>query len=334
MSHKMVTYEKSQKIVIIGTGGTIAGRGASDTDLTGYTAGVVTIESLLTEIPALAEEGPLESIQFSNIESSNITMTDWIGLARLVEREAARADVDGIVITHGTDSMEETAYFLNLTVHTRKPVVITGAMRPSGALSADGPLNLLTAIQVSRDSLSYNRGVLVLMNNRIFGAREVTKSNTTNVDTFVSPEYGQLGTVQDGVVFFFHQTERVHTADSVFDVGKLDSLPNVALLYAYAGMDSAMLTGVLASNPDGLVVAGLGHGTIPLQIREGLKSFHKPIIRASRTGSGLVTAVPSDAELSLLPSGNLHPVKARILLMLAISVTKERDCISKYIATY
>lgn len=323
-----------KKIVIIGTGGTIAGKGSSGTDLTGYTSGVVALTDLLSEIPALAEEGPLESIQFSNIESSDITTAQWIALANLVEREVAKEDVEGVVITHGTDSMEETAYFLNLTVHTKKPVILTGAMRPSGAISADGPLNVLTAIQVGRDSASYNRGVLVVMNGRIFAARDVTKMMTANVDTFGSPTYGQLGTIQDGATYFFRHTDRCHTAASIFNVSSVESLPRVALLYAYAGIEAAILEGVLNTKPEGIVVAGLGHGTIPKQLRAVLASCKIPIIRASRTGNGLVTSVPGDEVLHLLPAGDLLPAKARILLMLALSVTKERDCISQYIATY
>ena len=172
------------KIALIGTGGTIAGKGTSNTDLTGYTAGVLGLDEILASVPGTKPYGPYTYAQFSNIESSDITVNHWLELSKLVQKLVNRDDIGGVVITHGTDSMEETAYFLNLTVHTDKPIVITGSMRPAGAISADGPINLLQAIQVARTPSSVGKGVVVVLNGYIDGARDVSKCNTTNVATF------------------------------------------------------------------------------------------------------------------------------------------------------
>ena len=192
-----------KKIALIGTGGTIAGQGASDTDLTGYTAGVLGLDEILASVPGTEPYGPYTYIQFSNIESSDITVKHWLDLSKLVQQLVDQDDIGGVVITHGTDSMEETAYFLNLTVHTDKPIVVTGSMRPAGAISADGPINLLQAIQVARTPETAGKGVVVVLNGYIDGARDVSKCNTTNVATFDSPLVGHLGIVQDGIAHYY-----------------------------------------------------------------------------------------------------------------------------------
>ena len=258
-----------KKIALIGTGGTIAGQGASDTDLTGYTAGVLGLDEILASVPGTEPYGPYTYIQFSNIESSDITVKHWLDLSKLVQQLVDQDDIGGVVITHGTDSMEETAYFLNLTVHTDKPIVVTGSMRPAGAISADGPINLLQAIQVARTPETAGKGVVVVLNGYIDGARDVSKCNTTNV-----------------------------------------------LLTCYGGMDDMVPMSVVATNPDGLILTGLGHGTIPQNVRQITQNTKFPTVRASRTGSGMVSAVPQDTLAGYLVSDTLSPQKARILLML------------------
>ena len=314
----------TKKIAIIGTGGTIAGQGASDTDLTGYTAGVLPLEEIISSVPGVRDYGPFVCNQFCNIESSDITLFQWVRLSKLVQKCVDNDDIAGVVITHGTDSMEETAYFLHLTVHTDKPIVITGSMRPAGAVSADGPINLLQAIQVARTPESYNKGVLVVMNGYIDGARDVTKMNTTNVATFGSPNTGHLGIVQDGIAQYYMCPFRKHTMESEFGLPEDDDLPRVEILTCYAGIEEIMGLAIVATNPSGLILAGLGHGTIPEPIRKVTSNLPIPVVRASRTGSGIVSKVPQDVEAGYFVCDSLSPQKARILLMLALQ--KERTC--------
>lgn len=327
-----MTYDK--KIILIGTGGTIAGQGASETDLTGYTSGVLSLEAILAAVPGVDEYGPFEYHQFSNIESSDISEQQWIDLANLVQDSVERDDVEGIVITHGTDSMEETAFFLNLTVHTDKPVVVTGSMRPSGAVSADGPINLLQAMQIVRTPSSTGKGVLVALNGMIDGAREVTKTNTTDVSTFNSPLVGHLGIVQDGVAHFYKFSTRRHTNQSEFDCRQLNVLPKVHIIYCYAGIQEETAVVVLGTKPAGVILSGLGHGTIPQNIRNVTERINIPVVRASRTGSGIVSAVPTDKRADYLVSDSLNPQKARILLALGLTKTADRNELRRMFGEY
>ncbi|MDU7910494.1 MAG: asparaginase [Veillonella parvula] len=304
------------KIALIGTGGTIAGKGTSNTDLTGYTAGVLGLDKILASVPGTKPYGPYTYTQFSNIESSDITVNHWLELSKLVQ------------------SMEETAYFLNLTVHTDKPIVITGSMRPAGAISADGPINLLQAIQVARTPSSVGKGVIVVLNGYIDGARDVSKCNTTNVATFDSPLVGHLGIVQDGVAHYYKVSTRRHTQDSVFDVSKLSELPRVVIMTCYGGMDDMVPMSVVATNPDGLILTGLGHGTIPQNVRQITQNTKFPTVRASRTGSGMVSAVPQDALANYLVCDTLSPQKARILLMLGLTKTKNLKKLQQFFHEY
>ena len=322
------------KIALIGTGGTIAGKGTSNTDLTGYTAGVLGLDEVLASVPGTKPYGPYTYTQFSNIESSDITVNHWLELSKLVQKLVNRDDIGGVVITHGTDSMEETAYFLNLTVHTDKPIVITGSMRPAGAISADGPINLLQAIQVARTPSSVGKGVIVVLNGYIDGARDVSKCNTTNVATFDSPLVGHLGIVQDGVAHYYKTSTRRHTQDSVFDVSKLTELPRVVIMTCYGGMDDMVPMSVVATNPEGLILTGLGHGTIPQNVRQITQNTKFPTVRASRTGSGMVSAVPQDALANYLVCDTLSPQKARILLMLGLTKTKNLKKLQQFFHEY
>lgn len=321
------------KIVIIGTGGTIAGRGSSATDLTGYAAGSFSIDSLLDTVPTLDEYGPFEAEQFSNIESSDITPRQWADLSQRVNFWCAQEEVTGVVITHGTDSLEETAYFLQLTVNSSKPVVLTGAMRPATGLCAEGPLNLLNAVQTVRNKESEGKGVLVLLNNYLDNARDVRKTNTTNVATFGNQTFGHMGIVQDGKPFFYNVSTRKHTINSIFK-NWVGALPKVEILHLYAGISLELIKAVLNTPLDGLVVTGLGHGTIPTQVRELFKNCKIPVVRASRTNSGMVTRLASDTEGPYLASDSLTAEKARILLMLGLTQTKNLAQLQNYFGEY
>lgn len=324
----------SKKIILIGTGGTIAGQATSETDLTGYQSGVLTLQDILGSVPGVSQFGPFEYNQFANIESSDITTQQWIELSNVVQNYVDCDDVEGVVITHGTDSMEETAYLLHLTVHTNKPIVITGSMRPSSTISADGPINLLQAMQVVRTPESVGKGVLITLNGYIDSAREVTKMNTTNVATFGSPNLGHIGIIQDGVAHFYGISTRRHTMDSEFSCKDMKRLPQVEILYCYAGIEDIIGLALLATSPEGLILVGLGHGTIPKTIRKVTERLEIPVVRSSRTGSGIVSVVPTDHRSQYLVSDSLNPAKARILLALGLSKGMNKDELAQLFKVY
>ena len=214
---------------ILATGGTIAGSAASATQTTGYEAGKIGIQTLIDAVPQMKVDGE----QIVKISSNNMDTPTLLKLANRVNELLAHDDVQGIVITHGTDTLEETAYFLNLTVHSDKPVVLVGAMRPATAMSADGPMNLLNAVRVAVSKDAVGKGVMITMNDEINGARDVTKTNTTNVATFKAPELGVLGYVAGGKVKFYKESTRRHTTKSEFDVKGLTELPRVDIVYSH-----------------------------------------------------------------------------------------------------
>src|SRR5258706_1255963 len=225
---------KLANVTILATGGTIAGTGATSTTTVGYTAATVGVARLIEAVPELKKVANVSGEQVFQIASENMNNDYWLKLAKRVNELLAQTDVDGIVITHGTDTIEETAYFLNLVVKSRKPVVIVGAMRPSTAISADGPINLYNAVTLAGSEEAVGKGVLVVLNDQINGARDVTKTNTANADTFRSWELGFLGYMQDNKPHFYRVSTRKHTADTEFDVGKLETLPAVDIVYRYA----------------------------------------------------------------------------------------------------
>ena len=324
---------KNIKIMVIGTGGTIAGTGNGSSALTEYKSGSIGVDDLMQAVPALAQYGPFESVQFSNIDSSEMSPYRWVRLALLINEVAKRDDIGGIVITHGTDTMEETAYFLHLTVHTKKPVVMTGSMRPATALSADGPVNLLQAVQVARSENAGNQGILVVMNGYIDSAREVTKLHTTDVSTFGNTQLGHVGCVQNGKAYFYYTSCRKHTSNSEFVLREEVELPSVGIVNLYGGMDTEILS-MVASRSQGLVIGGFGHGTLPQEVRDNLKKITIPKVRSSRIGNGIVSSNSSDVEEGLIVSDSLSPVKARILLMLALQQERSRDDLERIFATY
>ena len=324
---------KDTKIMIIGTGGTIAGTGNGSSALTEYRAGSIGVDDLMQAVPALEEYGPFESVQFSNIDSSEMSPYRWGHLAMLVNEVAKRDDIGGIVITHGTDTMEETAYFLQLTVNTCKPVVMTGSMRPATALSADGPVNLLQAVQVARSKNAWNQGVLVVMNGYIDSAREVAKLHTTDVATFGNTQLGHMGCVQNGQAYFYYTPCRKHTSESEFILHNEVEFPAVGIVNLYGGMDTEILN-MVASRSQGLVIGGFGHGTLPQGVRDTLKKIAIPKVRSSRIGNGIVSSNSSDVKEGFIVSDSLSPVKARILLMLALQQERSREELERIFATY
>lgn len=328
-----------EKIIILGTGGTIAGSATSQTNLTGYKSGDITIEALLATVPELDTYGPIEGEQFCNIESSDMTADLWLSLAKRVQTLVEQEDVAAVVITHGTDSLEETAYFLQLAVATDKPIVMTGAMRPSTALSPDGPLNILQAVQVARTKEAAHKGVLIVMNGYIDSASFIQKTDTTHVETFASHPFGHCGVVQEGKAYFVQTLAKKRGIDfwqrgSILEVEKL---PKVEVVYLYPDMDLALLSLFEKINTKAIVLAGLGHGTIPCHLWNTLKALSDKgiiLVRASRTAMGLVTDLPGDKELGLIPAYGLSPFKVRMLLRLALTKKFTKEDIQQLLLNY
>jgi L-asparaginase len=324
-------------VTILATGGTIAGVAASATETKDYKAGVLDVKNLIGSVPGLDKIARISGEQIANIDSSKITNEIWLKLANRANELLMEKSVDGIVITHGTDTMEETAYFLNLVVKSDKPVVIVGSMRPSTAVSADGPLNLLNAVVLASSKEAQGRGVLVALNERINGARDVTKTNTTGVETFSSREFGCLGYVLDNKVYFSQRSDKRHTTRSEFSVQGLTSLPRVDILYGHADDNRDLADASVKAGAQGIVHAGVGNGGIFPVTKDVLKdAIGKGIVvvRASRTGSGIVTPYEEYDRYGFLPAGSLNPQKSRILLMLALTKTKDLKEIRRIFEEY
>ena len=327
-----------KNIKIIATGGTIAGRAASSTQLTGYTAGAYSVEDLLSSVPALGDIAHISGEQLCNIDSSSLTDELLLRLAQRCNELLAQEDIDGLVITHGTDTMEETAFFLNLTVKSTKPVVLVGSMRPATAVSADGPLNIINAARVAVCAESEGQGVLVVMNDEIYSGRDVTKTNTENVATFKAPNGGPLGFVVDGSVRYYYRSARPHTTSSEFAVKTLVKLPRVDIIYTHVGEDRVFVDAACAAGAEGLVYAGSGMGSIHEGAEAALAEAAERgviVVRSSRTGSGLVTAgLERWQQAGFLHADNLNPQKARLLLQLALTKTHERSEVQRLFDKY
>jgi L-asparaginase len=314
--------DKLPNVVVLATGGTIAGAAASDVQAA-YTSGQVGVEQLLAAVPQAKKLATLRGEQISNIGSQDMNDEVWLKLARRVNELAAMADVDGIVITHGTDTIEETSYFLNLVVKSRKPVVLTAAMRPSTALSADGPLNFFNAVAVAGNKDAVGRGVLVVVNDWIHGASSLTKANTTAVQTFLSPLRGLVGTVAYGECEFYRGPVGKNTVDSEFSLDGVTALPRVDIVMAHENMDGAMIDAAVAAGAKGVVIAGVGNGNMTKAALDALAAQAKKgivCVRSTRVATGRVgrNVEVDDDKLALVASDDLNPQKARVLLRLAL----------------
>jgi L-asparaginase len=327
-------------VVILATGGTIAGTAASSTTTVGYDPAKIGVETLINAVPELKKVASVKGEQVFQIASENMNNDYWLKLAKRVNELLKQSDVDGIVITHGTDTIEETAYFLDLVVKSDKPVVIVGAMRPSTAISADGPINLYNSVILAGSEDAVGKGVLVAMNDQINAAREVTKSNTSTADTFRTPELGMLGYMQDNKPHFYRESIRKHTRDTEFDVSNLDSLPQVDIVYGYANMNRIPIDAFVAAGAKGIVHAGVGDGSLARPaIEPALIEARKKgviIVRSSRVGNGIVArnGEAKDDELDFVVSDTLNPQKARILLMLGLTKTNDTKEIQRMFYTY
>jgi L-asparaginase type II len=325
--------------MILATGGTIAGTGAGTTTTVGYTAATVGVETLIAAVPELKKVANVKGEQVFQIASENMNNDYWLTLAKRVNTLLAQPDVDGIVITHGTDTLEETAYFLNLVTKSRKPVVLVGAMRPSTALSADGPINLYNATILAGSQEAVGKGVLVAMNDQINPAREVTKTNTSTPDAFKAGELGLLGYMQANKPHFYRVSTRRHTTDTEFDISNMNVLPQVDIVYGYANMNPVPLNALIAAGARGIIHAGVGDGSLANSVKPALIAARKKgilIVRSSRVGQGIVArnGEANDDELDFVVSDTLNPQKARILLTLALTRTSDTKEIQRMFYTY
>jgi len=327
---------------VLSTGGTIAGKGASATDLSEYQASSLLGSELLDAVPEVRRFADVTVEQVVNVASPDMTLEVWCRLARRIDEIfCADPKVAGVVITHGTSTLEETAYFLHLTVRHDRPVVLVGAQRPSTAISADGPLNLLNAVRTAASAQARGKGVLVVMNDEINGARDVTKANTYRVETFRSGELGFLGYVDDDQVTFYKASTRRHTVNSEFSLGDLARWPKVEIVASYAGCSTAPLRALMHEGVQGIVFASPGAGSLSAAEVDAVKELTTPgsptgpvLMRSTRTGNGRVLGRRAFDALGLLPTDNLSPQKARILLMLALTQTRDRREIARIFSEY
>ncbi|HTP32972.1 MAG TPA: type II asparaginase [Candidatus Acidoferrales bacterium] len=329
---------KLPSVIIIATGGTIAGEAATSAQ-SGYTSGQVGVDALIKAVPTLSKVARVSGEQISNVGSQDMSDAIWLKLAKRINQLAASPDVDGIAITHGTDTMEETAYFLNLVVKTRKPVVLTGSMRPSTALSADGPLNIYNAVAVAADARAAGRGVLVAINDQIHSAHDITKTHTTATDTFMSPYHGLIGTTAYGANQYYRYPFKQHTTETPFNVESVDSLPRVDILYIYEDMPGDPVDAAVKAGAKGIVLAGVGNGNMPKAAMEAAGRAAKAgvvVVRASRVPLGFVgrNVEVDDDKLNFVASEELNPPKARVLLRLALLKTTDTKQIQTMFNTY
>jgi L-asparaginase len=329
------------RVYVIGTGGSISMVGRHRTDYINYSydGQHLTIQQLLARVPEVNQFAQVVAEQFLNVGSPEIAPPHWLALAKRIN-QLFRQDPEaaGVAITHGTATLEETAYFLNLTVKDRRPVVVTGSMRPPSALGTDADVNLLDCIRVAAATESAGRGVLTVLNNEIQAARHVTKTNSYRLETFRSNELGLLGYADsDEQVVFYHTPTRAHTVDTEFEVERVAELPQVDIAYAYAGADGRVIQALADSGSQGIVAAGLGSGGSSRPFMKALQDAQQQgvkVVIATQTGNGRVMRTQRFDEDGYIVADNLSPKKARILLMLALTRTQDRDEIQRMMWTY
>lgn len=333
-----VSASAKPKIHIIATGGTIAGVASSSTS-TAYTAGAATIDALLAAVPEVNDLADIDGEQLCSIGSQDMNDEVWLKLAKRINQLLNNEGYDGVLITHGTDTMEETAYFLNLTVHSDKPVILVGAMRSSTAISADGPANLYNGIAALADPASKGRGVMCCMNNQLLDAKDVIKRHTTDCATFAGGTFGSVGYVYGDKAYYYRQLETKHTVNSEFDVTNIEKLPQVGIVYGYANCSPLPFKAFVDAKFDGIVLAGVGDGNFYKDVFPYAEQAVKDgiiVVRSSRcpTGPTCLNGEVDDDKYHFCASLNLNPQKSRVLLMLALTKTHDWQQIQKYFQEY
>lgn len=305
-------------VTIFATGGTIASQGGSNTQTIGYSVGLG-VEALIDAVPEILNISNINGYQVSNVDSGSVNASILLDLASQVNTELAKSETDGVVITHGTDTLEETCFFLDLVVNSSKPVVCAGAMRPATALSADGPLNLLQAVTLASSPNARDRGAMIVLNDRIGSAFYTTKNNANTLDTFSSTEMGQLGTLINQVPYFYFSPAQP-MGKTHFKLGNATDLPQVDVIYAYQDMEPQLFESAVIAGAEGIVWAGLGSGGISTDAEEAASSVYNatgiPFVASHRSADGFV---PPGSQDFVIAGGFYNPQKARILLQLAIN---------------
>jgi L-asparaginase len=326
------------RVRVLATGGTIAGAQASETDY-GYKSGTYDVNSLLKAVPNLDKLAVITGEQLANIGSQDMNDEIWLKLAKRVNAVLAAPDTDGVLITHGTDTLEETSYFLTLITKSEKPVVMVGSMRPATAISADGPGNIYNGIAVVADPRAKGRGTLVCLNDEIHYARNVMKTDTTSVQTFQSLNRGPAGVVHTGKIEWFEPMDRKVGKATEFTVDALDKLPRVDVIYAHANMSADLIEAAVRNGAQGLVIAGVGDGNMTTPALDALTRLAKSgtvVVRSTRLAAGIVLRnnEVNDDKLGFVASGELNPAKSRVLLQLALTKTKDPLKIQEMFYTY
>ena len=330
---------KKPRIVIVATGGTIAGSAESST-AAGYQSGAVGVDILIAAVPDLKKIADVKGEQVASIGSQDMNDEVWIKLANRVNEILAQPDVDGVAITHGTDTLEETSYFLNLVIKSDKPVVMTGSMRPSTAMSADGPLNIYNAVAIAGDPDARGRGVLVAVDDDIHSAHDVIKGHTTDIATFSSGEAGLVGAVLFGAPDVWYRTPAcVHTSKSELGLIPGKGLPRVDIIYAHANMSPDVIDSAVEKGAKGLVIAGVGDGNMTAPALDAVKRAIAKgvvVVRSSRVNGGVVrrNIEVNDDQIGTVASMGLNPTKSRPLLQLALLKTTDTKKIQDYFNRY
>jgi L-asparaginase len=328
------------KIKILATGGTIAGAQASQAEA-GYTSGKFSVDDLIKAVPQMKDVAEISGEQVANIGSQTMNNEVWLKLAKRANELLSGNETDGIVITHGTDTMEETGYFLSLVVKSDKPVVLVGSMRPATAISADGNMNLYNAVSLAANPSARQRGPLIVLNDEIHYGREVQKMNSTQLDTFESPNRGRAGVMSNGKAFFFNPITTKHNTSSEFSVDEMkpEDLPRVEVIYSYANLGREMIDYLANNGVKGIVLAGVGDGNTTDAALAALQDAAKKgvaVVRSSRTGSGVVdrNVEVNDDKLGFIAGHELNPQKARVLLIVGLTKTKDVKKLQEYFVQY
>lgn len=338
MAITSIQAQQKKTVYVLATGGTIAGQGTSST-AAGYTAGVISVDQLLSAVPGLQDIANIKAEQVANIGSQDMNDQVWLTLAKRINQLLSQPDVDAIIVTHGTDTQEETAYFLNLTVKSDKPVVLVGSMRPSTAIGADGPRNIFTAVACAIDPQSRGRGVMVVMDDKILGSDDLTKTNTLYVETFQNPNYGPLGIVYNGKPIYSRASVKRHTVNSEFDVTNLETLPQVEIILSYSNATALFVEAARYAGAKGIVTAGVGNGNMTTVMQNALEDAVKngvAVVRSSRimTGPTAQWDEIDDDKLGFAASWFINPYRARVLLMLALTKTNDNKEIQRMFSEY
>lgn len=333
-----VMAQSKPNVYILATGGTIAGKSETSTS-SAYQAGSIGVNELVDAVPALKDLGNIKGEQIVQIGSQDMNDQVWLKLGKRINELFSTGAADAIVITHGTDTQEETAYFLNLVVKSDKPVVLVGSMRPATALSADGPRNLFNAVACAVAPESKGQGVMVVMDDKILGADDLSKTNTLSVGTFQNPNYGALGLMYNGKPIYLRKSLKRHTTNSEFDIANLKELPRVEIILSYSNATDLFVEAAMKAKVKGIVTAGVGNGNMTTSMINALERSVKEgvkVVRSSRIGAGPTSQWDeiNDDQLGFVTSWYINPYRSRVLLMLALTKTNDYKEIQRMFTQY